>query len=105
MKRIILLAGALLLVAGTALYAGGGGEQMAIGQSALRVAIAGEPKSVAAWHTGSWNDQIPGRSIYQGLVALDYDSMQPVGLLAESWQWNDDNTAVTFNLRGGGQVP
>jgi peptide/nickel transport system substrate-binding protein len=101
MKRIILLASALLLVAGTALFAGGGGESMAIGQSALRVAIAGEPKSVAAWHTGSWNDQIPGRSIYQGLVALDYDSMQPVGLLAESWEWNDDGTAVTFNLRRG----
>ena len=27
--------------------------------------------------------------------------MQPVGLLAESWEWNDDNTAVTFNLRRG----
>ena len=101
MQRIILLASALLLLAGTALFAGGGGESVAIGQSALRVAIAGEPKSVAAWHTGSWNDQIPGRSIYQGLVALDYDSMQPVGLLAESWEWNDDNTAITFNLRRG----
>ena len=102
MNRISLLIMALLLAVGTTLVsAGGSGDASAISQSALRLAIAGEPKSVAAWHTGSWNDQVPSRSIYQPLVALDYDTLQPTGLLAESWEWNDDSTAVTFHLRRG----
>ncbi|MDQ3548507.1 MAG: ABC transporter substrate-binding protein, partial [Chloroflexota bacterium] len=40
-------------------------------------------------------------AIFESLVTVDPNTLQPVGLLAESWEQNEDATVFTFNLREG----
>ncbi|MEX2314810.1 MAG: ABC transporter substrate-binding protein, partial [Thermomicrobiales bacterium] len=40
-------------------------------------------------------------SIFESLVTVDPNTLEPVGLLAESWEQNEDATVFTFFLREG----
>ncbi len=40
-------------------------------------------------------------SIFESLVTVDPNTLEPVGLLAESWEQNEDATVFTFYLREG----
>ena len=43
---------------------------------------------------------LAGWTIFEGLVKIEADGT-PVPWLATSWEWNEDNTNITFNLREG----
>ncbi len=96
-RRAVLAAVAATAVAATAACSGGGGDG---GDGVLRVRLAGSPVSSDPFREISTYPWDVMRNVYEGLVSLD-ENYDPIPMLAESWEQNDDGTQVTFHLRDG----
>ena len=64
----------------------------------LRLGIVYSPANYAAPYAG---DIAFGPAIWETLTKYGADGLTPEPHLAESWQFNDDQTALTINLRPG----
>jgi peptide/nickel transport system substrate-binding protein len=85
------------LAATTVLALGLGGQPVAA--AALNVMLQQEPSIlVAGIDTGGIVQTIAGGKIFQGLFNYDTE-LNPVPVLAESWDVSDDGLIYTFNLR------
>ena len=64
------------------------------------LAITGEPSSLDSAKANDLNTFSIQCNLYDGLLRQEQDG-SIVPALAESWEYNDDNTEITFKLRDG----
>lgn len=67
----------------------------------LYIGNAGEPKALDPHIvTGVLEERILS-ALFEGLVNVDFETMQPIPGVAESWEVSEDGTFYTFRLREG----
>lgn len=95
-QLFLVIAGVIAIVlAGTLAFAqepGRGGT--------LEVGFNAEPSSLAPWRSGDSNTHRVYTALYDTLVG-QYETLEIVPGLAESWEVSEDGTVYTFNLREG----
>jgi oligopeptide transport system substrate-binding protein len=67
-------------------------------QQILRVRLLGEPASIDPAHDQDTTQETVIKQLFTGLTRMSPD-LKPEGALAESWQFNADNTQLTFKLK------
>ncbi len=67
----------------------------------IRYPISPDPEHLNPFTATTIAISTINRNIYEGLVELDFNTGDPMPLLAESWEISDDNLTYTFNLRQG----
>jgi ABC-type transport system substrate-binding protein len=94
MKRILLFALVLMVMAPTAVLA----------QDAASITVAfneSQPNSLDPAVGTSVDDFLVARNICEGLTLYDPQTLEPIPALAESWELSDDGLVYTFKLRQG----
>src|SRR5215831_14275312 len=99
LKRVA-AAGLLLLVTS------GGGAQAQKSGGVLRIYHRDSPASMSIHEEATNSVSIPMMAVFNNLVLYDQHKAQNsldtiVPDLAESWQWNEEGTRLTFKLRRG----
>ena len=95
MKRFALLTTLLMLP----LACGRDAERPAPDPTTLRIGNGGEPKSLDPHIVTGIIEERLLSSMFEGLVNVDFDTMQPTPGVAESWQVSDDGLTYMFHLR------
>jgi oligopeptide transport system substrate-binding protein len=67
-------------------------------QQTLRVRLLGEPASIDPAHDQDTTQETVIKQLFSGLTRMTTD-LKPEGALADSWNFNEDNTQVTFKLK------
>jgi oligopeptide transport system substrate-binding protein len=67
-------------------------------QQVLRVRLLGEPASIDPAHDQDTTQETVIKQLFTGLTRMSPD-LKPEPALAESWQFNADNTQLTFKLK------
>jgi oligopeptide transport system substrate-binding protein len=67
-------------------------------QQVLRVRLLGEPASIDPAHDQDTTQETVIKQLFTGLTRMSTD-LKPEGALAESWNFNADNTQLTFKLK------
>ena len=66
----------------------------------VRIAVSGNsPSSLCRIDTESSRYEELMRSLWAKVVSSNVDFTDYIGDLAESWEWNEDNTRVRYHLR------
>ncbi len=65
----------------------------------LRIGNGGEPKSLDPHVVTGIIEERLLSSMFEGLVNLDFETMQPIPGVAETWDVSDDGLVYTFHLR------
>ena len=77
-----------------------GGSNMPTGGGVIRIAVSGNsPSSLCRIDTESSRYEELMRSLWAKVVSSNVDFTDYIGDLAESWEWNEDNTRVRYHLR------
>lgn len=95
MKRVVFIAALVALP-----VACGGGDRTASNDTTtLRIGNGGEPKSLDPHLvTGLIEDRLLS-ALFEGLVNIDYATMEPIAGVAERWDVSADGLTYTFHLR------
>jgi peptide/nickel transport system substrate-binding protein len=98
MRRVLMLAAIVVLLAGPALAQKSGGT--------LRVSHRDNPPSASIHEEATISTVMPFMSVYNNLVVFDPESRQNrpdkiVPDLATGWAWSSDGKDLTFKLRDG----
>src|SRR5262245_19084920 len=67
-------------------------------QQVLRVRLLGEPASIDPAHDQDTTQETVVKQLFTGLTRMTTD-LKPEGALADSWNFNADNTQLTFKLK------
>ena len=67
-------------------------------QQALRVRLLGDPASIDPAHDQDTTQETVIKQLFTGLTRMTPD-LKPEGALADSWEFNSDNTQLTFKLK------
>jgi len=67
-------------------------------QQILRIRLLGEPASIDPAHDQDTTQETVIKQLFTGLMRMTPD-LKPEGALADSWEFNADNTQVTFKLK------
>jgi oligopeptide transport system substrate-binding protein len=67
-------------------------------QQILRVRLPGEPASIDPAHDQDTTQETVIKQLFTGLTRMTPE-LKPEGALADSWQFNADNTQITFKLK------
>lgn len=95
--RTILIAASLAFLA--VLLSGCGGGESERAANAITISSGGEPKSLDPQIvTGLIEERILS-ALFEGLVNIDYATLDPIPGVAESWTISDDGTVYIFHLR------
>ncbi len=101
MKKRKLTAMALSLILGASMLAASPVAAVAdSGREDVRIQFYEEPPTADIMYDASVSTGILGSNLYAYLFELD-ENGEPTGALADSWEWNDDYTAVTVTLKDG----
>ncbi|MDF9831856.1 oligopeptide transport system substrate-binding protein [Ereboglobus sp. PH5-5] len=69
--------------------------------SVLRIGNGAEPQDMDPQTMSAYTDQNIAIALFEGLVAIDEATSQPVPAVAESWEISPDGLTWTFRLRAG----
>lgn len=99
MKRLLATAAALLFAAACNRPDARDAPRDPALATTLRIGSGGEPKSLDPQIVTGVIEERVLSSLFEGLVNLDFETMQPIPGVAESWEISGDGLVYTFHLR------